>query len=195
MIVAGLWALLWVVAGLVGGALVLVLLALATPLHLALRAERGRTSRLVLRLRLFGGLTPWFAVADSTWPVAPTAGRVDGAAPPAAGSGWTLSPAASWRLMRELPGFLRTELGRIRIERLVLDADLGLGDPAETGRLFGVLMPLQYALPRTRARLDLRPDFARLRCEGVAEAVLRLIPLVLIVPALALAWRVARARP
>lgn len=176
-------ALLWALAGLLG----LVLLALATPLHLALSARTG--GRIVLRLRLFGGLTPWVVLADSAWP------QGDAPEPAPAGPGWRAPSGAGLRLMRELPGFLLAALRRIRILRLTVDADLGLGDPAETGRLFGTLMPLQHALRLPGTRIALRPDFARLRCDGVAEAVLRLIPLALIPPALALGWRVLRGRP
>jgi hypothetical protein len=195
MIPALLWALLWALLTLLGGVLILALLALATPVHLALRAELGAASRFALRLRLFGGLTPWLVVADSahTPPEPPPEPKAE-PKPPKRRRGWRLPAGSGWRLARELPGFVLGALRRIRIERLAVEADLGLGDPADTGRLFGYLMPLQHALHLPRTHIDLRPDFARLRCDGSAEAVLRLIPLALLIPALGLAWRVLWVR-
>lgn len=169
------------------GVLALVLLALALPVRLALVAEAGPVNRVALRLRLFGGLLPWLALADSARPP-----RAQHEAPPPRRQGWRPPAGAGKRLVAALPGFLRRALGRVRIERIEVDADLGLGDPADTGQMFGLLMPLAHALPPTRARIALRPDFGALRCEGRLEAVLRLVPLALAGPLAGLAWAVLR---
>jgi len=203
--------LLWALFGLAALLLGLLVLALATPIHLAVTAEcDDGAARFLLRLRLFGGATPWLRLVD-------TARTVGGLRPESSASGWRgknkdktrnkaarsgfrgrfgkrLAKGAGWRLLRALPQFVKRELRRIHLDRLSVEGNLGLGDPADTGRLFGYLMPLNHALRLPRARIDLRPDFTRLRCDGRAEAALRLVPLALLIPLAQLGWRVYVAR-
>lgn len=86
-------------------------------------------------------------------------------------------------------------------ERLRLHLRLGLGDPADTGRLWGLLGPLSALLARCpHSHFTLEPDFvdAVLQVEG--SGTLRVIPLRLVVLALLLSlspafWRgMARLR-
>lgn len=193
-------AVLSVLLWLIGVVLALVLLAVATPIHLALSAELGPAPRLCLRLRLFGGATPQFRIVDtSRSPSAPVPEAAASTRAPArrgrrrqrrkAGR-WRLPEGAAGRLLRALPDFLRREIRRIHIDRLSLDGDIGLGDPADTGRLFGYIMPLCHALHLPRTRIDLRPDFSRSRLDGRADAALHFTPLSLMVPVLQLGWRV-----
>lgn len=79
-------------------------------------------------------------------------------------------------------------------EWLSVEGDTGLGDSADTGRLFGFIMPVTHALRVPRVQLDLRPDSDRRRVDGHAEAVLHLVPVMLLVSAAQLGWRVFVAR-
>jgi hypothetical protein len=100
---------------------------------------------------------------------------------------------------------LRRLLHRIRFEHLELQARVGLGDPADTGRAWAVLGPagvLLAALPRARIRID--PDFTAEVFELDGSGRVRVVPLVLIAELLAFAlapanlatwFRLARSRP
>jgi hypothetical protein len=71
-----------------------------------------------------------------------------------------------------------------------MDCDFGLDDPADTGRIAGLLMPLQYAdiLP-ANVQLAVRPDFTQRRFTGELVASLS-VTLAAFVPAvLRFAWR------
>ena len=89
---------------------------------------------------------------------------------------------------------MRREIRRIHVDLLSIEGDIGLGDPADIGRLIGYLMPLNHALRLPRTRIDLRPDSGQLRFEGGADAALRLVPLSVLVPAVQLSWRVIVGR-
>lgn len=180
------------VGGLLAGLVLLALLGLlALPLRLALEAETGAARRLRLRLQPLGGLAPWIALADSDRPARRRPRRP---APQRRRRRWR--PPADWsgRLLRALPGFVAEALGRVRIERLAVEGAVGLADPADTGVLFGWLMPLGQVLRGPRVRIDLRPDFAGARVEGRAEAVLRLVPLAALGPLVRLGWAVMAGR-
>lgn len=60
-----------------------------------------------------------------------------------------------------------------RLRRLRLDAVVGLADPGDTGRLFGMAHALAFAAPRT-VDLSLTPDFANPGLHGRAEVRLHL---------------------
>lgn len=184
---------LWTIAAAV---MVLVGLAVALvglPVHVRIRATTGEAGRVRAHLRLFGGLTPWIRMLDTG---RETRGdreepKTDDPRRKARGRRrFRPDRAMLSRALAALPGLIAGEVGRIHVDRLEIDADLGLGDPADTGRLFGVIMPLLY-LPRPGwARLELRPDFAAARFDGSALAALHLTPAALLWPVIRFAWAV-----
>ena len=92
--------------------------------------------------------------------------------------------------VRALPTLIGGILQRIHLKKLHIDADYGLGDPAETGRLCGLLMPLQYAAPiPATVSLDLRPDFTKPRLDGSVTAAIRVTVAALLIPITRFAWR------
>lgn len=92
---------------------------------------------------------------------------------------------------RAVPALIRDILNRIHLTKLHIDADYGLGDPADTGQLCGLLMPLQYASPMPASvSLDLRPDFTRTCLNGGLTAVFRVKVTSLFVPLSRFAWHV-----
>ena len=93
-------------------------------------------------------------------------------------------------VVRAVPSLILGILHRIHLTELHIDADYGLGDPADTGQLCGVLMPLQYANPMPASvSLDLRPDFTRAILNGSVTAVVRVTLASLFVPLSRFAWR------
>lgn len=72
----------------------------------------------------------------------------------------------------------RDLLRRIRIRDLSLDARLGLDDPADTGRLWGVVGPLAVMLPSSRAmQVSIQPDFAAEVFEYQGQGHISIIPI------------------
>lgn len=103
--------------------------------------------------------------------------------------------ARAWRLARDL-------LRAVRLDDLYLHARLGLGDPADTGRLWALLGPVgaaASALPGVDVRLE--PEFldpvlegeARGRAVVVPLEILVLVGAFLVAPASLRTWRMLRA--
>ena len=63
-----------------------------------------------------------------------------------------------------------------------------MGDPAETGLVFGLLTPLIYGARSDTVRLDVRPDFDRLCAEGHLDAIVQITPVRLVPVALRFGW-------
>jgi hypothetical protein len=93
-------------------------------------------------------------------------------------------------VIRAVPPLVGDVLQRINIAELHIDADYGLGDPADTGQLCGLLIPLQYACSMPASvSLDLRPDFTQTRLTGSLTMVIRITIAALFIPLLHFAWR------
>lgn len=80
--------------------------------------------------------------------------------------------------MRAAPELLRAVVTPARLERLSLDARIGLDDPAATGALFGALTPLVYGLGHAVAggALRVEPVFSGPVFEGEVECILSVRP-------------------
>lgn len=83
---------------------------------------------------------------------------------------------------RRLLRFLRELLYAVRIQELYLQMRLGLGDPADTGRLWAWLGPLNAAIGHCRQwRIDIKPDFMNAVAGFNTHGRVMFIPLRLIV--------------
>ncbi len=170
--------LLWVGVALLG----LIMLIIILPIHVALSWQSDPAKPSIILLRLFGGVTPAMKVYDSSKPFKPkkkTARqrRKD------RGRGWV--PKGD--ILAEGIALLRRLSGAVHIDALRLDAEIGLGDPGETGQLYGQLCPLIYT---TRGHVFVRPNFERACLQGSALARLHFSPLGLLWPFARFGWRV-----
>jgi len=108
-----------------------------------------------------------------------------------------LTSAEFWQWFRHLLGRL---LGNMHIYYLFLNVRLGLGDPADTGRLWALAGPMAAILasiPLADVRLE--PNFMEAEFVLHSEGQLRIYPLGLIATLVATAlspttWRVFRQR-
>lgn len=76
---------------------------------------------------------------------------------------------------------IRRIVSAIHIEQLSVQARLGLGDPADTGQLWGVIGPVTGLLSIPKAtRINIEPDFFNEVLEFQSDGRLRVIPLRLI---------------
>lgn len=86
---------------------------------------------------------------------------------------------------RGFPGRLvrlaRDLLRCLHVRRLSLDVRLGLDDPADTGRLWGLVAPLASLLaPPPRTRIAITPDFTAQVFEMECRGQVRIVPLQLL---------------
>ena len=100
---------------------------------------------------------------------------------------------------RRLLRFVRDLWHAVHKEELQLHVQLGLGDPADTGRLWAVLGPLSGVLRNADdLAIDIEPDFAEARLDFESSGRISLVPLEILGIALAFAlsppvWRGLRA--
>ena len=87
----------------------------------------------------------------------------------------------------------------MKLRHVDADFHVGLDDPADTGRLFGIVAPaMAFVGPMLPGRVAIAPDFAHTGLAGRAEGELRIVPLRVLAPVasfgLWLGWRAWRTR-
>ena len=170
-------------------AAVTVLLCLPVRLRLYARSEPSRVAR--VELGLLGGWVPWIAVVDTERPRRRKAKRKDRKDRKLRKTKRKTGGGA--RMLRALPGLLRGLLAQVRVERFEFDCTFGLGDPAETGRLYGMLAAVRYGTASAwgpGARIALVPDFDRARLDGRADVILSVVPARWLPPLARFGWSV-----
>jgi len=172
---------------------VLALLAIAvltTPAKLEFALRTSPRWRMTIAARLLGGLTPPIAIHDSA-----RLGRKDNRPTAKKKKTLAIAPhralARTPRVIAAAPRLMAGLLRPIHLERLRVDADIGLADPADTGRLFGLLAAVRYSWPGTSAvSIAVRPDFTGPRASGELDVELSFIPIAFVPPGVRFAWRV-----
>ena len=114
-------------------AAVVAVLCLPVRLRLHARSAPSRVAR--VELGLFGGLLPWIVVVDTERPKKPKAKAKPKEEKKRKKKRRGKGRAGLWRA---LPGLFRGLLRPVRVERFEIDCTFGLGDPADTGQLFGL---------------------------------------------------------
>lgn len=174
------WLLL-AVLGLVG-------LVLITPVSLRVHLTNSPLFAYRVEVHALGGLAPRLTLARGPCQDAVPRHKTKQAKPKQRRS--SRPKRVNGALIRALPELVKGILRHVHIAALHIDADYGLSDPADTGQLSGLLMPLQYASPLPAAvLLDLRPDFTRACLKGSMTATVRVTLAAFLVPALRFAWR------
>lgn len=177
-----------VVAGLLG----LVLLALAVPVDLEFRLEGIEPFTGEVGVRWLFGLVrfrmPVPRVKPTPKPEAkPKAARVR-ARPKARGRHRNVLAALRQAAFRRRVYRLVRDLVRaVHLHRLRLLMRLGLGDPADTGRLWAVVGPLNAVAQLRNAELRIEPEFVDPVLEFQADGRLLLVPLRFLTLAIAFA--------
>ncbi|MBR9652178.1 DUF2953 domain-containing protein [Thalassovita aquimarina] len=182
-----LWLALQILVWGVLALLTAIVLLAALPLRIALTGEAGAVARLRVTIGLMGGMAPGLVVYDSARPRKPR--KKKARKKPKRRKGRT--GKGSVRLAGEFPVLLRGLLRQIRFEEFRLQGRFGLGDPADTGTVFGMLSPILYGLPARRGvTIALAPDFDTACLDGQLRAALRITPITLLPPILRFVWRV-----
>jgi len=159
--------------------LVLVGAAVLLPLRLRLRGQADRTPR--LRVDVYPLAGEWLAI-----PVFDTA-RKRAKKPRKSRTRFaarSAKPASRWT-GRGFLNLLVELISQFRIAWIRVEAEFGLDDPADTGALYGALVPFVYSGNHCAGiDLDIRPDFNRHHIAGRIDAAVDLVPIRLVPPLL-----------
>ena len=171
--------LLWVL----GLLLLVVALAVATPLRLRLSAKSDPTWRSRVVARPFAGMCVPITIYDSTRPHEQKPQKEK--TPVKSRTKRKSRRSINAEALRLIPATIGQMLRQIHVDNLLIDGEFGTGDPAETGQIFGQLTPFIYA---NNLDIRLRPNFAVACLRGRAEAQLSVIPIRFLWPLAALIW-------
>lgn len=178
-----------VVAAVIGGVVAIAVVLLAVPVELRGRAAGEASWSWTVQIRWLFGLV---RIERSSREVRAARVRKAAAAkkpsetrrPPQVPA-W-IRDRAVWRRAVKL---LRSSLRGVRVRLLDANLTLGLPDPADTGRLFGVLLPAMLLVRPRVPDVAIAPDFERAGLAGTAAGDVRVVPLRMLAPAVAFgAW-------
>ncbi|NNK78141.1 MAG: DUF2953 domain-containing protein [Litoreibacter sp.] len=176
------------------GLLLALVLLLVTPLRLLIRATSQPRVNCQIAVQPLGGVCPPVQILDTA---KPRRKKKHAQKPHQARRKKGRFPEMTRRtraILSGAPELIGGLLRRITIDRLSLDAEFGLGDPAETGHLYGIVTPVLFGIPAISSRpVSLRPNFERATLSGDVNAQLSVIPATLARPLLRFAWHVFRA--
>lgn len=172
-----------IVLGFVAALLLGLALLLLTPLRLELSLQKEPTWRYRAAIRPLGRLGPRINL------VRPRKTEVEAPAEKP-----KLPKKSRIRFQWVIPAgmaFFRDVLRSIRIRRVHVDSRFGLGDPSETGQVFGLLAPFAYGIPASPGvHIHIEPVFDNhRRLTGRVELDLSLVPAMLLAPAIRFGWR------
>ena len=176
-----------------------VLALLAVPLEVAFRVEHAVRTEGRLGVRWLFGLVRFHAALPG--PPGPggrrerRSGKKSGTERPARGARGAVALLGQSDFRRRVAGFAREILRSLHARDLYLRIRVGLGDPADTGRLWGLLGPVSgYAAGLENATVRLEPEFTDRLLEVESRGELRFVPLRLIALALSFAASPATLR-
>ncbi|MDJ1014903.1 MAG: DUF2953 domain-containing protein [Paracoccaceae bacterium] len=185
------WVFGWVALGALGAVLGLILALLCLPIILIGEACAGERTSLSLRARAFGGLAPPIELTGKSdkprKKEKKKEKRREKKKPRRFGGGRNRGSD----MIAALPRLIGGLLSAVYIDRLELDADFGLEDPAETGHLYGLLCPVLYGFPPSpRRRIAIRPVFGQTCFRAEAKGAVRVTPVALLPPVAGFVWQI-----
>jgi hypothetical protein len=166
--------LLWLLAA-------LAVTALFSPWHLRLSGRTVPPSASA-ELRLLAGHAPPIPI-----PLGPRGGRQ------ARGTKRKRKKSHHRAPLRGTAALIRGIVSSVRLDRLTLAGRIGFDDPADTGHVWGLLVPLIQVFRGPRRRIDLAPDFAGPCLDLEATGEIAILPLRLIRAGAIFAWTNRRA--
>lgn len=156
----------------------LVVLALAAPVGLTLRVEKTEQLRSSWRVRWLFGLVNVVSKANRSSRQSTPSLRKQPRPSRAKGSGQRglaalRTPGFARRVVRLVTDLART----VHCEELSLHGVFGFEDPADTGLLYGALVPMLAVTGGRGLDVSCRPDFTESRVEGACTVTLTVRPL------------------
>jgi hypothetical protein len=188
----------WFLTGL-AAIIVVMVAALAIPVQVDFRAERGDRMRGSARLRwLFGLVNVVFRSDHPRGEAATRAKTTKAAARPPRRGGTVLAVVRTPGLVRRAASLAADLFNRIHIRDFSLRAQYGLEDPADTGQLCGALTPLVVLAVVKGLDVRFTPDFGGASLAGTCSGAISVRPLSVAAVVVAFlcsppVWRAARA--
>ncbi len=181
----------------------LLIIVLCVPLNIALNTDIYGKPRLRMQISWFFGLVKKEMTTDREEPVEKkeTTPKKKEVVPQKRRAGWRKA-STLFKIIR-IKGLLKNTkdliwdvLSSFGARNLVVDLDIGLGDPADTGLVFAFIGPvipfLRFPFPH---KINLRPSFRdELVLEGTARGKVRLLPVQLIPPLLKFGFSLPAAK-
>jgi hypothetical protein len=153
---------------------------LAMPVRLLVRVERSERLRALLRLRWLFGLVD----IEKSWPGPPRPPRPERPEKPKARDRKRTRGSRRILALVRTPGLLGRTLRllndlrrKVTVEAFHLQAEFGLDDPADTGRVYGALAPILVAAAAGGMDVRCDPNFTSAVLQGAAGGSLRVRPL------------------
>ena len=164
-----------------------ILLAIFMPLRIELQASRRDALSYSAALRPFGQFGPRIPLSKGR-AKPPQDAKVDKPPPKktARRRRWKTHPM---QMVRAGVQLIADVIGQFRIETADLDLRFGLGDPGETGQVYGQIVPLIHcASSLPHVRLCVEPAFDRAVLTGQAALDVSVVPARLVPPLLRFGW-------
>ena len=170
------------------GGLVLIGLALITPILFRVHLTNSPHFTYGIEMHLLGGLAPRLTLAQGPRRGFISMKKTKRPRPKRRKSSQSKGfPSA---VIKALPGLVRDMRRHVHLVELRIDVDYGLGDPADTGQLSGFLIPLQFSHPLPASvSLNLRPDFNKACLTGSLTTAVRVTLATFFIPVVRFAWR------
>ena len=160
----------------------LLVLALALPIDVRFRLSRFAEFQASVEARAFAGWGPWIRIAPRKSKPAPRKKAKTGKGKKARKS----RRSRSWPDIFEAVKRLVIELfAAISLRDFSIEGEFGTSDPADTGTLYGMMAPFNYAPCR---QIRVWPNFDGPCLQGQCTAVLRFTPFALAMPFAKFGW-------
>jgi hypothetical protein len=180
--------LLWAIAGVLIVAFIATLSILCAPMRISILFDTRTRPAVLFKLALFGGLLPVFSTADKPHERSTNGPREAASRKPRRSKRRNLAALAA-RMLREMPTLISKIFSRVTLEKVDAKIRFGLPDPADTGIVYGALIPiLQLIGVPERSNVALHPDFGNQVFDGRGHIGARFVPVALIAPMLSFAW-------
>lgn len=180
--------LLWIMAGVLIVAFFAALSILCAPMRISITLNTQTRPAFLFKVALFGGLLPVFSTADKQYERSTKVSTEAASREPRSPERRNVAAFAA-RMLRELPTLISKILSRVKLERVDATIRFGLPDPADTGIVYGALIPILplISVPK-RSHVVLHPDFGDQVFDGCGHMGVRFVPIALIAPILSFAW-------
>jgi hypothetical protein len=180
--------LLWTTAGVLIAAFIATLSILCAPMRISIMFDTRTRPAFLFKLALFGGLLPVFSTADKQHERSKKGPTEAASRKPRISKRLNVAAFAA-RMLLEMPTLISKIFSRVKLERVDANIRFGLPDPADTGIVYGALIPiLQLISVPERWNVVLHPDFGNQVFDGRGHMGARFVPVALIAPMLSFAW-------
>jgi hypothetical protein len=180
--------LLWTIAAILILAFSAVASVLCMPIRISFMFDTHNRPAFSFKMAPFGGLLP-IVLTSERWKKRSTKQRTKAASNKSRKALHQNVAALAPRILRELPELISKVVSRVKLERVDANIRFGLSDPANTGILYGALIPLlQLIGVSERSYIVLKPDFGNEIFDGSGHMATRFVPIALIAPMLGFAW-------